>query len=359
MRRHGKRHGLPSPGAWCVLGLILVLTGALTAAFYRQARALEGLEMALARLERDRAPPQMIADSILSILNRTIPRDDGFGGSRLLPLARQKQLMALQKWQDEIGSPLSLIRGRATVSGIDFDYILPASVRKWDAGLVVGVLSSSGNTEARKFIRKTWGRNQRVIFVVSSIDARASGLLHEMRRHKDLLVLKTEEDYQKLTYKKDVLLVAANAHVGKFRYLLKTDDDCHVFADKVLAALDKAAPVDYWGRCNLDGAPVVRDPEKHWYVSYEEFSSPRFPPYCSGGGYALSRRFVKCAAQHVPTQKFLSMEDVSTGVLAEQCGVRPIHDEHVTPLPDPIVYQLPRTHVIMPKAKVKGILGLE
>ena len=80
VRRRGTRHGRPSRGALGVLGPILVLTGALTAAFYRQARAPEGLVMALARLERDRAPPQTIADSILSILNRTIPRDDGFAG---------------------------------------------------------------------------------------------------------------------------------------------------------------------------------------------------------------------------------------------------------------------------------------
>lgn len=324
------------------------------AALYGQVRGLERANNA-----------EAIAASILSILNQTLPRDDGgFGGDgshpkRLRSLARQKQLLLLRQWQDEVGAPLQLIKGRATVSGVSFDYMLSETVRRWDAGLVIGVLSTASNAEARDFIRKTWGRNHRLLFVVSAVDARASGLLHEMRRHKDLLVLKTEEDYQKLTYKKNVLFVAANAHIGKFRYLLKTDDDCHIFADRVLAALDAAAPVDYWGRCNLNGAPVVRDPKKHWYVSYEEFSDARFPPYCSGGGYALSKRFVECAAEHVPTQKFLSMEDVSTGVLAERCSVMPIHDEQVVPLPDPIVYQLPRSHVLLPKTKVKALLGLE
>jgi hypothetical protein len=347
-----------------LLALVVLVVLVVPVALYRQAR---GIEQTLAGLQ---APPtaDAIAAAMLRVLNRTIPGEDGggFGGGgggsdaeRLRPLARQKQLLLLRQWQDEMGAPLALIKGRATVSGVAFDYIMSDTVRQWNAGLVVGVLSTATNADARDFIRKTWGRNRKVLFVVSAVDARGSGLLHEMRLHKDLLVLKTKEDYQKLTYKKNVLFVAADAHIGKFRYLLKTDDDCHIFADRVLAALDAAAPVDYWGRCNLDGAPVVRDPDRHWYVSYEEFPEARFPPYCSGGGYALSRRFVKCAAKQVPAQKFLSMEDVSTGVLAEKCGVKPIHDEHVTPLPDPIVYQLPRTHVLLPKAKVKGLLGLD
>jgi len=167
------------------------------------------------------------------------------------------------------------------------------------------------------------------------------------------------ESYDKLVYKTHVLFSAVNSHAGSFRYLMKTDDDCFVFGDKVLAALDKVAPVHYWGRCNLDGAPVVRDPKKHWYVSYEEYPEARYPPYCSGGGYVLSRSFVQCAARESPTQKFISMEDVSTGILAEKCNVSPIHDEHVTPMPDPIVYQLPKTHVMLPKEEVSGMLGLD
>ena len=105
--------------------------------------------------------------------------------------------------------------------------------------------------------------------------------------------------------------------------MFKTDDDCVVHVPRLRAALAAARP-DYWGRRNRNPRPS-RDPRDKallpraararprsgmWrsqaralalplsllsqaFVSRAAFGRARYPDYCSGGGYALSRASVR------------------------------------------------------------------
>ena len=56
------------------------------------------------------------------------------------------------------------------------------------------------------------------------------------------------------------------------------------------------------------------------------YPEPYYPRYCQGAGFALSWKFVHCAAstnEHIAKARFMPFEDVAVGILAERCGYHP------------------------------------
>jgi hypothetical protein len=68
-----------------------------------------------------------------------------------------------------------------------------------------------------------------------------------------------------------------------------------------------------------------------WAVSFDIYPEELYPTYCQGAGYALSRKFVRCAVEqgHINQFRYNPFEDVSIGLLAERCNVLPVTDERV------------------------------
>ena len=87
---------------------------------------------------------------------------------------------------------------------------------------------------------------------------------------------------------------------------------------------------NYWGHC-YGGAAPIRNPKSQWYVPQEMFLKNRFPKFCAGVGYALTRKAMQCFVKTVPHTKFLSTEDVATGVVMEKCHIESTASQHVHP----------------------------
>ena len=58
----------------------------------------------------------------------------------------------------------------------------------------------------------------------------------------------------------------------------------------------------------------VRDNSSKFYTPYEYYKEDHFPPYATGGGYALSQKFLNCARSKMPKMQPMWWEDVATGL---------------------------------------------
>ena len=222
---------------------------------------------------------------------------------------------------------------KVSVSQTELAYAIPSSLHAWTQSLVVGVLSS--NKDRRDTIRQTWGYGRQVLFLVAGPTA---ALRAEQAAHDDMVLLDIQESYATLAYKSQTLFHVVDKYVKGFDYVLKTDDDSFVDVDELLHVLGEVKP-DYWGRVWPHAKPH-REPDSQWFVSKEIFAPSVYPPFCSGAGYVVSKAFIACAVPKMSELPNLILEDVATGILAQQCSMRPVNSnliQHLVPADTPFV----------------------
>ena len=215
----------------------------------------------------------------------------------------------------------------------------------WKEPIVIGVLSGAGGDglSKRNSIRSTWAyRKQNVFFIVAGP---WSNIEYEYNRFGDLLWIDKEEIYitetSVLTFKTETFVAVMyntfmkddDNHVS---FLFKADDDSYVDLEKLYRALlyepeHRNYRLDYWGKCNEGGWKPHRDETNKWFISYEIYPEPEYPPFCQGAGIAMSKHFLDCAVglDHVSNVRYQPNEDVAIGLLAERCNVKPVHDDRV------------------------------
>lgn len=177
-----------------------------------------------------------------------------------------------------------------------------------DLFLLIIVVTSSRNFEARKAIRKSWGEDNskknetsdesfRVIYVVGSDDEHDRLVKREAKRYKDILRGGFKDVYLKNEgHSVKILLGLKWATTScKAKFVLKTADDSFVNTGEMISFLRKknedANEGQYIGFCHghdAGGAKVVRNKKSPWYISEEEWPEKRLPPYASGMGIAMS-----------------------------------------------------------------------
>ena len=223
--------------------------------------------------------------------------------------------------------------------------------------LVMGVLSAVGNQERRQAVRQTWfkyaggaaGTSGRArmdasassssngheptwagVFIVGFPPKRHEAALRaEMEEYGDIIIAQVADTYQSLTLKVLALLRFASDHFPG-AYVLKTDDDTFVAADRALDVLDAAPPgCFYLGAQQKLNEQLTWDPNNKWYVPPDEFPFGQNVLYMQGGAYVLSadlaRGVADMAAQPDFTLPFPSagfLEDASIGVLLAQNGMQ-------------------------------------
>ncbi|NXC65070.1 B3GT4 galactosyltransferase, partial [Aleadryas rufinucha] len=202
--------------------------------------------------------------------------------------------------------------------------------------LLILVPSAPSHVEQRLAVRDTWGGpwgvsgtpRTRTVFVlgVSSSATTQRQLLGESRQHRDILQGDFGDTYGNLTLKTLLLLRWARECCGGAPFLLKADDDAFVNAPAVatyLATWSGGPPARlYLGRVHWAVAPN-RDPRSRHHVPEGLYPGGRFPPYCSGTAYVLSRQAATAvlgAAARVP---LVGPEDVWVGLCARGAGVAP------------------------------------
>ncbi|KAL9985333.1 hypothetical protein ACROYT_G007723 [Oculina patagonica] len=112
-----------------------------------------------------------------------------------------------------------------------------------------------------------------------------------------------------------------------FHYLLKADDDVFVNTLGLMDFLTKYTTPRrkfYTGNIMI-GSVVLRD--GRYGVSPEEYNETIYKPYCSGGGYVLSRDVVEKLLSYFDVLKPLKIDDAYIGILANRAGVNVTHNE--------------------------------
>lgn len=198
--------------------------------------------------------------------------------------------------------------------------------------IITGVLSKNSNKGEirRDSIRSTWANgHENVYFIVAGP---WDDIEHEFRKYGDLLWIDEKEVYNGeesvLTLKTYSFIAVVGIMASKFNFdfthIFKTDDDSYVD----LHALRKELFFHnrhYIGHCQKEKKKVIRDASYKWSMSIATYPEEYFPKYCQGAGFALSRNFVSCAysQRHIAETRFMPLEDVAVGILAERCAFDP------------------------------------
>lgn len=196
--------------------------------------------------------------------------------------------------------------------------------------LFVGVLSASGNIQARAAIRKTWGADHRLarlmFFVLQPKDAAVfRALRQEATSLGDVFVTsEVMEDYYNITYSVLDIFKAAVVMEG-ITHVVKTDDDVYFRVALLLLNLkDMPRQWLYAGGPSMGHGSVIRTPGWH-YVPYSNWASDEPVRYAFGWGYVLSIDIVKeiaAGAPHLimPANNLLIIEDVAVAYWVEYIG---------------------------------------
>lgn len=222
-------------------------------------------------------------------------------------------------WEDSsktiVNSTLEIYQSRAS-------YAIPA-FRNCTV-LPIGVISGSSHSSERAAIRKTWGRQSKgcLYFIVG----RHNGVWpeDEAKEECDLILLDMEEVYHGeisiLPFKTALWFHIAYEQFPLATHIVKVDDDSSVNIQKLSSVLLDAHP-DYWGYVNHNTTPI-RDITSKWYVSTRMWSGDHYPDFCSGAGYALSRKALQCYVNIIGTQPYMANEDVATGIIMRACDIQ-------------------------------------
>lgn len=72
---------------------------------------------------------------------------------------------------------------------------------------------------------------------------------------------------------------------------------------------------------------VIRNPKHRNYVPKSVYKNNIYYAYCSGGGYILNKKHLKCLFKASKTVKMFRNEDAYMGTLAHFCKINPKGDK--------------------------------
>ena len=200
--------------------------------------------------------------------------------------------------------------------------------------LLVLVSSNVGNFARRQLIRKTWGTDffintrWKTVFLLgkNSNDKEMEDVSKESQIYGDIVQADYQEHFWNMSYKV-AMGFEWSVKYCMFHYLLKADDDVFVNTLGLMDFLSKYTTPRrkfYTGNIMI-GSEVLRD--GRYGVSPEEYNETLYKPYCSGGGYVLSRDVVEKLLTYFDILKPLKIDDAYIGLLADQAGVNVTHNE--------------------------------
>ena len=204
-----------------------------------------------------------------------------------------------------------------------------------DYRLLILVSSHVSNFEQRHVIRNTWGKRiiekwqWKVFFLIGKSKYKKDRLSvkKENSINKDLILSNTYEDFFSLTDKLRVGLQWSSKHCN-FSYLLKSDDDVFINIPQLFAFLNKKhTPKTDLYAGNVQYFAVVARYGRYG-VTQNEYPKKRYPRYCSGGGFVLSRDTVRKFVNHFADVPYMKIDDAYIGELALKSGIDVYHDDN-------------------------------
>lgn len=249
--------------------------------------------------------------------------------------------------------PPVIYSGQITISCHTISFKAP-SLRLYNAGpLIIGILSAASGSGPRRrnYIRSTWASSQYTNGTFFLVAGPWEDIENEFEFYKDMIWINEKEIYQGeksvLTYKTISYFVIAHMfgaapqqegydkNVGRtgggWQHAIKTDDDSYVnlklLEEKLIRPQGDFHNLHYYGQCPQFQVKPSRDKTNKWPVTYQTYPEPKFPLYCQGAGFGLSRELVRTAVEggHVENFRYMPFEDVSIGIIAERCGRDKFH----------------------------------
>uniref|UniRef100_A0A674NWU4 Hexosyltransferase n=1 Tax=Takifugu rubripes TaxID=31033 RepID=A0A674NWU4_TAKRU len=209
-----------------------------------------------------------------------------------------------------------------------------------DVFLLLVVKSSPLNYDRREVLRKTWAMERqhnglwiRRIFISGTT---AEGhekkrlnklLLAENREYSDILQWDFTDSFYNLTLKQILFLEWMERSCPDVCFLLNGDDDVFAHTDNMVEYLQNLKGNDgrkhlFIGHLNI-GMPPVRDNWSKYYVPVEIFAADSYQPYCSGGGFLLSRYTASVIYNMSQSITILPIDDVYMGMCLAKAGLNP------------------------------------
>ncbi|KAJ7394137.1 hypothetical protein OS493_003815 [Desmophyllum pertusum] len=200
--------------------------------------------------------------------------------------------------------------------------------------LLVLVSTNVGNFNRRQLIRKTWGADYAIetkwktVFLLgkNSNDKEMENISKESEIYGDMVQADYHEHFWNMSYKV-AMGFEWSVKYCTFNYLLKADDDVFVNTLGLMDFLSKYTTPRkklYTGNIMI-GSVVLRN--GRYAVTPEEYNETAYKPYCSGGGYVLSRDVVEKFLSYFDVLKPLKIDDAYIGLLADRAGVKVTHNE--------------------------------
>ena len=212
--------------------------------------------------------------------------------------------------------------------------------------LLILVSTNVGNVDRRHLIRKTWGADYSIktkwktVFLLgkNSNEEEMRKAKKEAEIYGDMVQADYHEHFWNMSYKV-AMGFEWSVKYCNFKYLLKSDDDVFVNTFGLMDFLSKYTTPKkkfYTGNIMV-GSVVLR--EGRYAVSPEEYNETVYKPYCSGGGYVLSRDAVEKFLSYFDVLKPLKIDDAYIGLLADRAGVKVTHNKEFRMYEDKCVYR--------------------
>ncbi|XP_013779957.1 beta-1,3-galactosyltransferase 1-like [Limulus polyphemus] len=196
--------------------------------------------------------------------------------------------------------------------------------------LLVLVVTSPLNVDARKAIRDTWGKDLKTkgaklafLLGIPKTKSLQRKLQEEDFIYKDLIQGNFLDTYLNLSTKTLVLIRWASLYCPLVKFILKSDDDVFINSKTLLQVINtRNDSHTLLGLLAHKWSPH-RNKNSKWYVPPEIYPQDYYPDFIAGPAYLItgdSTALLYAAREETP---HIYLEDVYvTGLLAEKAGVR-------------------------------------
>lgn len=298
-----------------------------------------------------------VLENILTVKEeKTPPKKDGTPLRNIVKAAPEETVIGLQnenaqpppikavQTESKKGKILSAVdafmKGKVEkpVNPHDFNYMInePDKCKKPDGSdadvfLLVVICSIHKNFENRNAIRQSWGspadidgrRVVTVFLLAKRSDERLQSLVvEENEQYHDIIMEDFDDTYKNLSLKTMMGMKWMSTFCAQAKYMLKTDDDMYVSYKNMVAYLAASPDTNFVTGMVINGGPI-RDPKSKWYMPKDLYPGSRYPPFCSGTGYALSGDVPPKIYQTSLSTPYLYLEDVFVAICIDKLKIVP------------------------------------
>lgn len=197
--------------------------------------------------------------------------------------------------------------------------------RQRPVDLFIGVFSTANNFKRRMSVRRTWMQYAEVrsgtvavrFFVgLHKNQIVNEELWNEAQTYGDVQLMPFVDYYSLITWK-TLAICTFGTEVVSAKFVMKTDDDAFVRVDEVLSSLSRINVTHglLYGLINSDSQPH-RSTDSKWFISPEEWSEEKYPPWAHGPGYVVTHDIAKAVYKRFNEGhlKMFKLEDVAMGI---------------------------------------------